>query len=295
MTTHVLPSEVEAMKARLGPAVASVATTVRSPEAEAIARQWADYVARRTTWASAPEDLETARDFEARLALMHGVRVGQAAPSTEPESSHGLVTPGDVLAYRKMWDDFVMGTARAALACADAWDAAAAGKTPTTAINTQQFARPPDQTTLKIWADSQRQNADSIVSSWNLYADTPDWQLVVQAGDILRHFQHTVLRVGQYYQPQIVKDCPALTLLAPPSFDLQQQTIARIEGLGILAHGVLQLIGIGASGALDTLGSIGSAATKVVTDVSSAVGAFASPLPWIAIAAVAAVVLLGRR
>jgi hypothetical protein len=118
---------------------------------------------------------------------------------------------------------------------------------------------------------------------------------VVQAGDILRYFQRTVLKVGQVYEPQIAKDCPAIALPAPPSLDLQQQTIARIEGLGILAHGVLQLIGIGASGALDTIGSIGSTAKKVVTDVSSAVGAFASPLPWIAIAAVAGLLLLGRR
>jgi hypothetical protein len=251
-------------------------------------------VAQRATWASAPEDLEAGRDFEARLALLQGPRGHRAAvaPPATYVTTGAIVTPGDVLAYRKMWDEFVMGTARAGFACADAWDAAAAGKTPATAINTAHFAIPPDATTLKIWADTQRDNAQSIVDAWNAHADTPDWQILVRAGDILRDFQRTVLKVGQFYQLQIARECPALPLPAPPSFDIQQQAIARIEGLGIVAHGVLQLIGIGAGGMLDTMGAIGSTAAKVVTDVSSAI---ASPLPWIGLAAVAALVLLGRR
>ena len=68
--TFVHPSEVEALRASLGPRIAEAVGRVRSPEADAIARQWASYVARRATWASAPEELEQGRDLEARLRLL---------------------------------------------------------------------------------------------------------------------------------------------------------------------------------------------------------------------------------
>lgn len=77
---HVHPADVEALKARLGPAVFAAADALRSPEAEALARQWSDYIARRATWASAPEDLEHGRDLEARLALLQGPRRATGRP-----------------------------------------------------------------------------------------------------------------------------------------------------------------------------------------------------------------------
>ena len=76
------------------------------------------------------------------------------------------IGPGDVLAYRRLWDDYAgMGTVRAATACADAWNAAATAKEtgqPLPAdINAAQFASPPDAKTLHLWADTQRlQRAD---------------------------------------------------------------------------------------------------------------------------------------
>jgi hypothetical protein len=162
----------------------------------------------------------------------------------------GVVTPGDVLAYRNMWNDFVVGTARAAATCAAAWQALAVKGAPSTPPNVGQFATPPDPATMTVWAATQQTYSDDLMASWNLHAGAPDFEIVTFAGDILQDFQKTVQRAGEFYQPQIAKDCPALALPQPPSLELQKQVIGQIEGLGILAHGVLQLLGIGAGGFL---------------------------------------------
>ena len=164
-----------------------------------------------------------------------------AAPATP---SHGFVSVADVLAYRRTWDAFVVGTAHAAIACAEALEAAAAAP----------GASDPDL--LRLAADTERENADTLMVRWNLHANTPDYAIVLGAGDILVDQQDAVEKAATFYRPQIVKDCPTIALPSPPSVDVQSQIIGRIEGFGILAHGVLQLIGIGTGGALDTLGPI---------------------------------------
>jgi hypothetical protein len=177
-----------------------------------------------------------------------------------------LVTPGDVLAYRQTWDDYVTGTARAALACAAALDAAAPGS---------------------LAAQTERTNSDAIMLRWNEYAGWDDDAIVLEAAGILESFQDTVLKVGQFYQPAIAADCPAIVLPTPPTTAVQAQVIGRIEGLGILTHGVLQLLGKGAGGALDTLGAIALAPTTP---------GFWSGAQVLAVsAAVVAAALLGRE
>jgi hypothetical protein len=191
----------------------------------------------------------------------------------------GIITPGDVLAYRKTWDAYVLGVARAAQTCAAAWSALAQGQTPTTAPNTSLYAVAPDKTTLQLAADMQAINAESILTDWNLHADTPDWQIVVQAEEILQDFQRVVLKVAEYYAPAVARDCPGIELPAAPSLDLQAQVIGRIEGLGILAHGVLQLVTAGAGGAIETYKEIGATAKTFAEKLSD-------NTPWIAIAVI---------
>jgi hypothetical protein len=174
----------------------------------------------------------------------------------------GFVTPGDVLSYRALWDDYVMGTARAAANCAAAWRAAAAGQTPVTPPAVSNFAAQPDQRTLELWANTEQQYSDDIVTAWNAHANKQDWEIVAMAAEILQDFQSLVRRVGDFYQPIIAHDCPALPLPAPPSLELQKRVIGQIEGLGILSHGVLQLFGIGVGGALQTYQDIAHAAAQ---------------------------------
>lgn len=217
---------------------------------------------------------------------------GAGAPRTYATGAgEGIVTPGDVLAYRKIWDDYVMGTARAAVACAAAWRAYAAHQAPSTPPAIGQFAVAPDATTLALWATHQDNIAESIVSAWNAHAGKHDYEVVMLASSILADFQNVVSRVARDYQPQIAHDCPALPLPPLPSKELQAQVVGRIEGLGILAHGVLQIFGIGVNGALETYARIGG-------DVEDAGKSVGRSLPTVAIAAVAvagAVALLALR
>jgi hypothetical protein len=119
---------------------------------------------------------------------------------------------------------------------------------------------------------------------WNQFAGLSDMDIVLRADGILRSFQDTVLQVGRYNAPQVAKEFPQLALPEPPSFDLQAEIIGRIEGLGILAKGVLHLLGIGASGALEaTLG----AGRRIVETVTS-------PGPWVALGGLLAIIAIAQ-
>lgn len=178
------------------------------------------------------------------------------------------VLPSDVLAYRAAWDPYVMGIARGLTSCAAAWRLLADGKTLTSGDPSQpnvgQFAVTPDATELGLWADTLAQEAQSLVDSWNLHAGSTDAEIVLQAGAFLQDYQATVQRAGSFYAPELKKNCPSIPIPGPPSLDDQTQIIARIEGLKILSHGVLQLMTIGASGALQTYGAIAEKAADLI-------------------------------
>ncbi len=308
LPAHVHPGEVEALRAQVGDAMRSICAPCAGVDPRTVAElleDWQAWAAAPLDWLTAPSLLAYGLELEADVATLQGpqprryttgpLRTGAAAPPTPATAppTHGIVTPGDVLSYRALWDDYVTGTAKAALACAQAWAAAAiAYPAPApAAINVTRYgAHPPDASILQLQADTETSYSDAIMLRWNEHANTPDYILLQNAGSILQDFQDTVLRVGQFYQPLIAEDCPSVALPSAPSTDVQKQVIARIEGLGLLAHGVLQLLGIGAGGALDTLGAIGSAAAEGAK-------ALASPLPWIALglAGVGALALTMRR
>jgi hypothetical protein len=170
---------------------------------------------------------------------------------------------GDVLSYRTLWNDYVMGMARALVTCADAWDAAAAAvKAGTSPLPdgpnysrlSQAAQASPDA--YSAIASSDRQFANDLVASWNLHAGMSEADMLTQATSILEDFQKTVLRVGQFYQLQLQQDCPNLPIPSPPSPDAQKQVISQLQGAGLAAQGVLQIMGIGVDGALQTAGSV---------------------------------------
>jgi hypothetical protein len=291
--THVDPAEVWQLRAQLQDAVASICAPcagIDPQTAQELLEDWAAWAAAPLDWLTAPELLAYGLELEHDVATLQGpqprryntgpIRAGADAPATPP--THGIVTPGDVLAYRALWDDYVTGTARAAVA----YPAPAPAN-----INLQRYgAHPPDASILQLQADTEQSYSDAIMLRWNVHANTPDATILLNAGSILQDFQDTVLRVGQFYQPLIAEDCPAVALPAVPSEDAQTQVIARLEGLGVVVHGVLQLLAIGAGGALDTYGAIGSVVKKGAEAITS-------PLPWICLglAGVGALALSARR
>jgi hypothetical protein len=183
-----------------------------------------------------------------------------------------FVTPGDVLAFRQTWNPYVVGVANASIACADELDAKSAGA-----------------------GDDRRVDAGSIMTLWNLYSGWSDVEIVEAAGDILKSFQQTVLKVGQVYAPAIHASCPDVALPAPPSTDVQAQVIGRVEGLGILAHGVLQILGMGAGGALATLGAAAAIATSTTTADTVKVVAIAAAVLGVAYVAWQGLSLVPRK
>jgi hypothetical protein len=292
--SFVDPREVVALKRRLHGAFvmllgaelgAKSPATVRARELLDLVHAWNAYLARPVDWVNAPDELEHGFDLEARLAMLEGagqpVRTGEQ-PTGSPSSTTMpiVVTPGDVLAYRKLWDSYVMGIARAALQAAGAWDAVAKGQLP--AMEPTHFPWWPNRSVAATYADLERASSETIETLWNQFAGLSDLDIVVRAEGILRSFQDTVLQVGQYNAPRIAKEFPQLPLPEPPNFDLQAEVIGHIEGLGILAKGVLHLLGIGASGALETTLGAGKRLVETVT----------SPVPWVAAGGILALLLL---
>ncbi len=123
-----------------------------------------------------------------------------------------------------------------------------------------------------------------------MHADLADYEIVVLAPHILQDEQRTVLRVGQFYVPELRRYCPDLLLPKVPTSTWQAAVIGRIEGTAILAHGILQLIGIGADGALQTLGSVASKTVDVLDAALSPTGLLVG-----GVIAVGAIVLLARK
>ncbi len=160
-----------------------------------------------------------------------------------PSGWANLATPLDVMAYRRMWNPYVVGTANAALACARSLEAQAKASGDPSGL-------------LALAADTERTNAEALMVRWNLHANTPDYQIVINAADILQDQQDAVLHAGQIYRDAIAKDCPHEALPSAPTSSVQSGVIGAIEGAGILAHGVLQILGAGVDGALETLGPI---------------------------------------
>jgi hypothetical protein len=197
-----------------------------------------------------------------------------------------IVTPSDILAYRKMWDAYVLDTARVALACGQAYSALA--------------SKDPDPNAGKLEGDlgtSLTNEGNDLVSLWNLYQGKADSFIVLQGASILESFQKTVLRAGDIRANVTANQC-ALTypdangklIPATPGADtsVQTQVIAHIEGLGILGGGILQILVGTAENSLMQAGSAAQWAGKQVEKVTSAA---TSPWTWVGIAAAAAATL----
>lgn len=178
----------------------------------------------------------------------------------------GVVTPSDVLAYRKIWDSYVLGIVKASLDCSKV-----AGIDPTLA-STHSGA------------------SDTILTLWNQDAGLTDAEILLQAKSILAHEQDTVLQAGKLV-PGIKRDCPKVPIPPIPTLALQQAAIGAIQGQGILASGILQLIGLGADGAAQTIGAFipGSGVNP-----TGPLGDFVTQLKWIVggVAVVAVLVMV---
>lgn len=196
---------------------------------------------------------------------------------------YGGATPDDIFTYRTLWNQYVLDTVASAFECGAAYQAVAA---------TQSDAGT-KATLLGIGADTIN-SANLLLQEWNVYAGWATTQpatIVLDGASILQSFQSTVLQAGQLRSEMTTGSLScALTYhdssgvlqqaVAGPGASVQAQVIARLEGLGVLASGVLQVLEQTGSNGLVAVGSAAQAA-----------GSFAvSPWLWVSAAVVAAAV-----
>lgn len=138
------------------------------------------------------------------------------------------ISVGDVLAYRTLWDPYVMDSIRAINLCADSFDGVA--KNPPAGYSSQE---------LSDNATSYRKVADLFLQDWNQFAGKQPLEIVAESTIILNAQQDLVKRVGAMHTSATM--CSGLKDVKAPSVDAQNEVLSRLEGLGIVTQGVLQL------------------------------------------------------
>ena len=225
----------------------------------------------------------------------------------------GAITPGDVLAYRAMWNAYVVQTACALSVQAWAAGVQATTGTPPTVIDftqpacecagdvtptdpnaqgwgyevtsgifdTSSFAmQPPSAALLNTFAQASADQAQSLLDQWNIESGLTDAQIVQAAPQILGSMQDTVVQCGRVFRPALVNYSPGLAAAIAPGADtsLQKQVIAQLEGANIELRGKLDILQTGVGGVI-------IAANKAVGQAGTVVF---SPWLWGAIGLIAA-------
>lgn len=221
---------------------------------------------------------------------------GYAAAIFSRSIGAGDTTPGDVLAYRAMWNDYVLAIACGLAIQGWALTQAAAGSTPTAVpaatltsvcpnsstwvpanVNPLDLSglaqQPPSQQLLTALAQVADNASDALLTQWNNYSGLTDLYITQNAASIVQGLQDTVLQAGQNYQPMLATVSPALAAALPtgPDLSVQKQLIARLEGAGIVARGQIEAIKIGVGGAIEAVADIGKVAISPWLWISAAV------------------------
>jgi hypothetical protein len=188
-----------------------------------------------------------------------------------------------------MWEQYVFDTVRVCYDCSQAFANVAAEQTdPNTKQQLQQLS------TL------YKQDGDNILAAWNVWANTSDATIVLQGSTILQQEQQVVVIAGKQREQLTTGTVTCaltyhdaqgnvVTAIGGADPNTQAQIIARIEGLGILGEGVLQVFAESTAAGLQTVGSAGQ---WIAQQGKTLVETTTSKLPWI-IAGVAAIGVTG--
>jgi len=208
---------------------------------------------------------------------------------------------GDLLAYRQMWEPFIA-------AHLDLWRGVnerfegvpEAKKCPAGIFDLSQVLSLPPATrsfcqsllTTRMYLSPTYPLG--ILPQWNAWKGRSSAEILAGAKSMLEWHQSVVMRVGGPYKDelvQIAKDW-RLDVQLPdlPTFSVQQELIARIEGIYVSLKGVVQIVGYGVGETLVMAGDVVQAIAQGLSDT-------AKQLPkttrWIGIAAVVTAVLVG--
>jgi len=186
-------------------------------------------------------------------------------------------TPGDVLAYRTLWDDYVMGSIRGLNQCGD--------------VLLKVAENPPQgysADTIKNMGDTYHDLGSKYLASWNQFAGMSDTDILFSASTILGAFQSVVTDLGKLREnPNFATYCVS-SMPNPPTVDAQKAVVAQLEGAGVIASGVL---GIFSQSVTQGLQDVAKGAGTVVS--STAKGLFAGlGIPWYAWAGIGIVAIV---
>lgn len=210
----------------------------------------------------------------------------------------GLGDAGDLLAYRQMWEPFI--AAHLAL-----WrdlnelleNNPTAQKCPPGIFTAAQVKDDPTGFCATLALTRIRVSASDpggILTQWNSWKDKSSADIVAGASSMLESQQNTVMRVGNLYTRELLDLYKSwgLNIQLPnvPSFSLQQEVRARIEGAYITTKGVIQLVGYSAGALLGEARDMADAAAKGLTDAAHDIPKTAH---WVAVAAAVTAVIVG--
>lgn len=219
--------------------------------------------------------------------------------------SVGVDGVGDLFAYREMWDPFIR-------AHFELWQymkgllesAPTSKKCPEGLFAPDQIKHLSDVeqsfcASLRL-ARMYTSNTDpyGIPRRWNAWSGLSSADMLANAQLIVRDLQATVMAVGGPYKDELVRLARLwkieIELPDVPSFTTQQRIIANIEGAFTTAEGVLEIIGYGAGQSLEMAGDTADSVAESVRETAKAVPeAVRSPLIWVGVTAVLAVVGAG--
>lgn len=224
----------------------------------------------------------------------------------------GAASPGDVLSYRALWDDYVLQTVCAYNALAWALGFLIQGQSPPNTIDVtasqiagipycvrsiptwnyqlpivdvSQFGdNPPTVAELTSVQAAASASAASLLSRWNVWSGMSDYEIVQAAPQILTSMQAVVSDVGNTERPYLSKYSPSLgaAIAQGPSQSKQAQIIAQLEGAKIVAGGVLTVFGFGVQGAIQSTANLAQWTTEHAKELGGGVTGLAAFLlsPW---------------
>lgn|GEM_PF-1954316 len=206
--------------------------------------------------------------------------------------------PGDLLAYRQEWEPFVAGHLAQWRYVNQMLEGIPAAQQCPAGTFTAAQIQGLDPTTQSYCAalSLSRQytsatDPSGILPQWNAWKGKSAAEVLAAAGTMLKWHQDVVMRVGGPYKDQLVQIARDykldVELPEVPTFQEQQDVIARIEGAYVSAKGVLELVGYGAGGVLTMASDTAQAVAKGLQDTAKKLpGALPSALVWVGVAAV---------
>lgn len=215
-------------------------------------------------------------------------------------SGIGLGDVGDLLAYRQEWDPFIAAHIALWRNLNDLLEGLPDAKQCPPGIFTKaqippnanhEFCSSLALTRQRTWG---KDPGGDILTQWNAWKDKSSADILAGAPAMLKWHQDVVMRVGGDYTQELIDLSKlwgvSLQLPDVPSFDLQQEIRARIEGAYISTKGVIQLIGYSAGELLGEVHDLVQATAEGLTETAKGLP---KTIHWAGIALTVTAVLVG--